>query len=242
MPLLDHFRPPVTSRVKWQSFHSLWAGMIAVQLNQSVLSKRYLAVPQTQFGTSLQVDVATFEEEALSPNGPTEEGGVVTAVWAPPKATCVLKRNLADLDVLEVQVHRESDRTLVGAIELVSPANKDRPEERTAFVSKVAGYLQEKVGVVVVDVVTERLSSLHAELMRLLNADEEEAFVLDSDLYATAYRATGKGKRSRVEMWLSPLTLLQPLPVMPLWLASEQAVPVDLETSYAAASAGLRVG
>jgi hypothetical protein len=39
-------------------------------------------------------------------------------------------------DIVEVRVFRSSGgNTLVGAIELVSPANKDRPESRDAFVA-----------------------------------------------------------------------------------------------------------
>ena len=40
-------------------------------------------------------------------------------------------------DEIEVLViHRSGGPTLVGAIELVSPANKDRPETRRAFAAK----------------------------------------------------------------------------------------------------------
>jgi hypothetical protein len=35
----------------------------------------------------------------------------------------------------------DDDRKLVAAVELVSPSNKDRPESRQAFVSKVAALL-----------------------------------------------------------------------------------------------------
>ncbi len=244
MPLLDHFHPPVAAEVQWQSFHSGWAYALAVHLNQHVLSQRYRATHQTRFGVSMQVDVATLdvEEKYDLHNGATEAaGGVATAVWAPPKATRTIRCNLTDLDVLEVRVVTEQDGRLVAAIELVSPANKDRPETRAAFVSKVAGYLQEKVGVVIVDVVTDRQSNMHTELMQLLGADENTIAALDSELYAAAYRAVGKGKRARLEMWLAPLVLGKALPLLPLWLASQQAVPLDLEPSYATVCKGLRI-
>jgi hypothetical protein len=54
-------------------------------------------------------------------------------------------------DLVEVQVFSDSEGpTPVGAIELVSPSNKDRPAERDAFVSKCASYLQQGVGLVIV--------------------------------------------------------------------------------------------
>jgi hypothetical protein len=45
-------------------------------------------------------------------------------------------------DSFEVRVYSFSDgRTLVEAIELISPGNKDRREERRAFATKCASYL-----------------------------------------------------------------------------------------------------
>src|SRR5205085_725706 len=58
-------------------------------------------------------------------------------------------------DDIEVQVFATTaGATLVAAIELVSPGNKDREEARRAFAAKCAGYLTRGVGLVVVDVVT----------------------------------------------------------------------------------------
>jgi hypothetical protein len=213
------------------------------QLNQGGLPHGYIARQQVHLGTSLQIDVATVEDpEEADQNGDATQGSAATAVWAPPKPSLIVRTNLADLDVLEVRVLLEEDMDLVGAIELVSPANKDRPENRTAFVSKVAGYLQEKIGVIVVDVVTDRQSNLHVELMELLSAPNEAIAVLASDLYAVAYRSTGRGKRSRVEVWPVPLSIGYSLPVLPLWIGADWSVPVDLEKAYIAASemAGMR--
>jgi hypothetical protein len=49
----------------------------------------------------------------------------------------------------------EAGPVLVGAIELVSPANKDRSTHRDAFVSKCETYLRQGIGLVIIDVVTE---------------------------------------------------------------------------------------
>ncbi len=47
-----------------------------------------------------------------------------------------------EIDVVEVRVYNASGgRTRVGAIELISPANKDRPEARDAFVAKCESLL-----------------------------------------------------------------------------------------------------
>ena len=54
---------------------------------------------------------------------------------------------------------------LVAAIELISPANKDRPEHRSQFTSKCAALLRQGVSLVLVDVVTARNVNLYADLL-----------------------------------------------------------------------------
>ena len=63
-------------------------------------------------------------------------------------------------------------RRLVAAIEIVSPANKDRPESRRAFVAKVAALLQHDVCVSVVDIVTIRQFNLYADLLDLIDRSD----------------------------------------------------------------------
>ena len=66
---------------------------------------------------------------------------------------------------MEVLIYQqEGGPRLAGALELVSPGNKDRPENRDAFVSKCHALLQQDVCVVIVDPVTERSANLYAEL------------------------------------------------------------------------------
>jgi Protein of unknown function (DUF4058) len=242
MPLHDHFQPPIDETAPWAGLHTVWSTFITGQLNQGKLPPGYFAVPSVHLGVTLEADVGTLEkEEENSSNGEPDAGGVATAVWAPPAPPLLMKTNLADLDVVEVQVFLKRELRLVAVVELVSPANKDRPTHRTAFVSKVAGYLQHEVGVIVVDVVTECHENLHAELMRLLDAPEDATLALASDLYAAAYRATGKGKRARLEIWPAPLAIGLSLPTLPLWIAPARAVPLDLESSYTTACRVLSV-
>jgi hypothetical protein len=77
---------------------------------------------------------------------------------------------------------------LRAAIELVSPANKDRPGHRHTFAVKCAGYLQQGISVTVVDVVTERLANMHREILKALELAAELPGISQSHLYAVAYR------------------------------------------------------
>src|SRR4029077_4686433 len=88
------------------------------------------------------------------------------ASWTPPAPTMTAPMAL-NSDVVEIAIYnREAGPVLIGAIELVSPANKDRPATRDAFVSKCASYLQQAIGLIVVDLVTNRRADLHAELLK----------------------------------------------------------------------------
>jgi hypothetical protein len=144
-------------------------------------------------------------------------------------------------DTFEVQVRDAARRRLVAAVELVSPANKDRPTHRRDFVIKCASYLRQRVAVVVVDVVTERRDNLHAELMQLLELPPAMAEAGAFRLYAAAYRLKVQEEEQRLELWPEELRVGEALPTLPLWIGEEDAVPLDLEASYDAASELLRI-
>lgn len=241
MPLLDHFHPPLNKRPHWESFHGTWATLIARQLNLGQLPEQYLAEPQVNIGIEVESDVGTFEDEEEVPRG-AANGGVSTAVWTPPKPPLTLPIDFADLDVFEVKVYDEENaRTLVAAVELVSLANKDRPSHRREFLTKCAAYLQQHVAVIVVDVVSSRRGNFHRELMELFQLGESAAVMVTHPLYAVAYRTRGKGKHQRMEAWPALVALGEPLPTVPLWLASDLAVPLDLELGYQAACESFRL-
>lgn len=103
-------------------------------------------------------------------------------------------------DRIEVNVfHSEGGPILVGAIELVGPANKDRPAQREAFVAKCETYLQQGVGLVVVDIVTTRRANLHDDLLAHLNLNS--ATDMEASLYATAYRVVERAKQTSLDIW-----------------------------------------
>src|SRR5947209_17003071 len=100
MPLLDHFRPPLSQRRHWDSFHGAWAEAMAMNLNQSVLPERFVAEARVKLGGQVQIDVGTFAEDGMAPS--PELGGI--ALWAPPKPVATAPLAFQDADVFEVQV------------------------------------------------------------------------------------------------------------------------------------------
>src|SRR5580765_4354608 len=136
MPLLDHFNPPLYPIRHWESFHGQWAGAISYALNQKLLPRNYFAEMQVHVGGRIEVDIGSFNEDVragVMRSAIEETGGVATLeapVWAPPKPAMTIPALFPDS--VEVLVYNgESGATLVAAVELVSPGNKDRPEARS---------------------------------------------------------------------------------------------------------------
>jgi hypothetical protein len=233
MPLRDHFRPPVDKKTSWEGFHGSWPAVIVMALNRK-LPPRYLAEPRVHLGASMEIDVTAFDDEMLADSASgtgEEEGGVATAVWAPPRPTFVVASDLPDQCAYEVRVFDTwRDRRLVAAVEIVSPANKDRPESRRAFVTRCAALLQQRVSIV--DLVTTRQFNLYGDLLESIGEADPALAPDPPPLYAAACRWTRRDEAWHFESWTHPLALGQPLPTLPLWLADHIAVPLDLEASY----------
>jgi hypothetical protein len=240
MPLLDHFNPPLSRTHPWRSFHGAWAAAMARLLNQGVLPPGYYAVPLVNRDGPVEIDVAALREHGVSDTA----GGVAAApAYTPPAPAFAAAVELPSADDVEVHVFADDggDPRLAAAVELVSPRNKDRPQARQAFAAKCVDYLQRGSGVVVVDTVTTRRADLNAAVLALLDVEAASAN-LPAGLSAVAYRAAGFDPGARLlQLWPVPLALGRSLSKVPLWIAADYAVPLDLDASYATTCADLRV-
>src|SRR5262249_28371050 len=91
---------------------------------------------------------------------------------------------------------------------------------------------REEIGLIVVDIVTDRQANLHNELVALLEQPETFAFTPATGVYAVAYRACCEENRGKVDLWPHRLEVGQPLPVLPLAVRGLGVLPIDLETTY----------
>jgi len=165
---------------------------------------------------------------------------VARTVWLPATAPAVLPASFPPSCTVEIQT-TEGGRTLVGAIELVSPGNKDRDTKRRLFAAKCATYLSRGVGLVVLDVVTTRQGNVHNELLNLVGLDAASAMPPGACTYTVAYRPLRRDGQEQVEAWPAPLAVGDTLPAVPLSLAADFCVRVDLEAAYAEACQRRRV-
>lgn len=239
MPLLDHFNPPLSRTHPWRSFHGAWAAAMARILNQGVLPSGYYAVPLVDRDGPIEIDVAALHEQGASVSAGNTDA---PPTWTPPEPALAVAIDLPSSESIEVQVFADDgDPRLTAAVELVSPRNKDRPQARQAFAVKCVGYLQQGCSVVVVDTVTTRRADLNAAILSLLDVDAVFA-ASPSRLSALAYRAVDREEAAQqLLLWSASLVLGQPLPTLPLWIASDFSVPLDLEASYRATCLDLRI-
>lgn len=242
MPLRDHFRPPLCDFTSWEGLHGGWP-MVIVQHLGRTLPARYVAAPRVHLGSQVEVDVATLDQgssEAGDRQG--DERGVVSSAWLPAEPTLAVETELADADEYEVRVYdRQRGRRLVAAVEIISPANKDRPESRVQFVAKCAALLRQRVSVVMIDLVTVRDFNLYGELLEWIG--EQDPAIGDDPpaIYAVACRWRPRGASCWLETWSRSLAIGEPLPVLPLWLSDELAIPLELEASYEQTCGDLRI-
>lgn len=211
MPLRDHFRPPVSKTASWEGFHGMWPASIVRQLRRQ-LPPGFVAEPRVHLGTLIEIDVGALQAHAA-------------------------KREEYEYETRVFDVQRE--RTLVAAIELVSPANKDRPESRQAFVAKCAALLRKGVALSVVDLVTIRRFNLYAQLMEFIGHPDQTMSCEEPPIDAASCRWVSNGMRARLEAWSHSLAVGQPLPALPLWLRENLVITLDLEQSYEQACSDL---
>jgi len=229
MALQDHFHPPLSIHRHWHAFHNAWATYIASNLNH-VLPEGYFAEPNVQFG--IEIDVATFEEPLQGQSYELAETLVSknSLKWVPPAPTQTFPFQPVS-ELVEISIFNEEEGPILkGAIELVSPANKDRAASKRAFVSKCLQYLQQGLGLIIVDVVTVRSANLHNELLDNIITSEQSH--IKAQLYTTAYRVVKRHKESSLDIWQQKLEVGQSLPIMPLWLQGSICLPVDLGATY----------
>jgi hypothetical protein len=202
----------------------------------------YVAEPRVHSGSEVEIDFAAFENDEAPVLSRMAEGngGVSTAVWAPAQPSVAVETTLPEYDEYEVRIFdARCARHLVAAIEIVSPAIKDRPEHRNVFVAKCVMLLQKGVAVSIVDLVTVKHFNLYVELLAAIGHTDPTLGDTSPHLYAASCRWTRQGKRTLLEAWSHVLTLEEPLPTLPLWLSTDLVVPLNLEQSYEQACSDL---
>ncbi|MDB5309928.1 MAG: hypothetical protein JWO38_4130 [Gemmataceae bacterium] len=189
-------------------------------------------------GSQVEADVAEYRKDEDFDPGHGPNGTVAPLTTAPP---AVLTLPAIFPDQVEVEVReKRAGRQLVGVTELVSPGNKDRAVERVSFVAKCVAYLRRGIGVVIVDVLTERHANLHNDLLAALGPASTPKMA-DAPTYAAGYRPVHHraSRANEIEVWPFPALIGQPIPAVPLGLGGGPTILLDLEGTYTNAIRGV---
>ena len=120
----------------------------------------------------------------------------------------------------------------MAAVEIVSPANKDRPDRRQSFAVKALAYLQHGIGLIVADAVLVPRFNLHNEMIRLMGLGEPFLMENNPPIYAVGYQPVGADDQGQIVAWPHVLEIGAPLPTVPLYLRGTGCIPLDLEKTY----------
>src|SRR5262249_40231358 len=159
-------------RKSWEGFHGQWPAMIVLGLN-AILPAEYEAEPRVHLGSAFAIDVAAYhgdqQQSGVNPGGTAAAKITTPETWSPGNPAILLEAEAPEPPEYEALVYDvRTDRRLVAAIEIVSPGNKDRPENRRAFVYRCETLLHRDVCVAIVDVVTNWSTNLYHELADLI--------------------------------------------------------------------------
>lgn len=222
----------------------MWPAVIVQQLYQ-ILPDGFVAEPRVRLGAFFEIDIGTLESGDAADKDYIEssnEGGVATAMKAAPRPTWSVETELPDEYEYEVLIFdQQRDRELVAAIEIVSPANKDRPRNRQAFITKCLTLLQKGVCVSIIDLITTRQINLYAEMLQQVDLKSPELERQSGSLYVVTVLNRKSADKSILDNWYYPMELGKKLPSIPVWLSEESSIMVDLEPGYEEVCRVLRI-
>jgi hypothetical protein len=218
----------------FHAFHNAWNTHLMGTLNGGILPKGYYALAE-QYVQGRVPDVLTFQVPEWQPNvTPLPAGGTrgIALADSPPRVT---HRLVADESAAyrarqrTLTIRRTSGHHIVSLLEIVSPANKDRPSSVHDFLTKAEVMLQRGIHVMVADLFPPGKHDprgMHGEIWSNY-ATESYRLPTDQLLTISSYLAADE-----VEAFVEHFNFGDPLPEMPLFLDDETYIYVPLEATY----------
>jgi hypothetical protein len=210
-------------------FHSSWLTHLKNVLNSGLLPADYYAMAEQRaslYGPDVLTLTSTVQQSTLTTRG--ENGAVALAE---PRAMRKVISHALPSSGRALTIHHASGDRVVAVIEIVSPANKDRPEHVGDFAGKVAALVRNGVHVVVVDILPPGRhdpEGIQAAIWEELDTTPEPtAPPLDQPLTFAGYKADDKPTA-----YISYSAVGRPLPDVPLFLDMVTYVEVPLEQTY----------
>jgi len=224
----------------FHAFHVGWIPAIQKALNGGLLPEGFYALAEQHAGWAI-ADVLTLHA------GPTELGslplppatGGTAVAEAPPR---VRRRETVEGTALArrrtLTIRHVSGHRLVALVEILSPANKDRPRTVEEFAAKAVEAVSVGVHLLMIDLFPpgpHDPQGMHALVrQRLEQSDAPYDLPADEPLTLASYAAG-----TQIEIYLEHLAVGAALPEMPLFLRPDRYVNVPLEATYEEAYRGM---
>lgn len=220
-------------------FHCSWITHLKEGLNDGGLPDGDYAQSEQHAGQSV-ADVLTLQSLSNSPFE-NDSGAVAVKLQPPQMARRVVANEASQYRLLRrtLTIRHTSNHRIVALIEIVSPANKDRPGSVTDFVEKVCSALKQGIHVLMIDLFPAGSSDparMHGEISYVAGLEDEHQQPLPSDQPLTLASYVS---RRLPEGYVEPLAVADTMPDMPLFLDPDFYVPVPLEMTYQQAFRGV---
>lgn len=210
----------------WESMHLLWLNQLLdwVQPRLPEGFRAYLgAVP------ALTIDAPNGRPDLGVRKWPVESARPNTSAalaTAAPDEETVAAFNLDPQRAVHVDFHGQ----LIAVMELVSPRNKDRPAARTRYLGRYLGYLHQGIHLLLIDVLPRPAEFSFADSIA---AELSFAQPPSPPPCAVSYRVGEPlPDGTLLGFWRRPLSVGQPLAVIPLALSTTLSISIDLEETY----------
>ena len=214
----------------FHDFHNAWTTHLKEALNAGILPAGYYALAE-QHANEVVADVLTLHD-ASERAGLATGSEPVALLESPPKVGRKLVGSFRPSKrraQRRVTVRHVSNHRVVALIEVVSPANKDRPASVRTFAQKVRDSLELGVNVLLVDLFPpgqHDRGGMHGAIWKSLG-DELERPTDEQPLCAISYVA-----KAPPEAYLAWFAVGLELPSMPLFLNTRQHIDVPLQATY----------
>ena len=218
----------------FHDFHTGWITHLKEALNGGLLPDGYYAMSE-QYGGGIIADIMTLQAPLRPPPSPGE-GGIAVAE-APPRVRRKLSLSAAARAMRRtVTIRHKSGHHVVALLEVVSPANKDRPSHVADFVDKTVAALEHGIHLVLVDLIPPGPHDPQGMDGAVWDRLDGEPYLLPpgEPLTLASYVA-----ERLPEVYLEHLAVGSSLIEMPLFLNPDRYINLPLEATYQAAYRGM---
>jgi len=221
----------------FHDFHTGWITHLKEALNGGLLPDGYYAMSE-QHGGGIIADILTLQAP-MQPAPSPGEGGIAVADAPPrvrrklslPAAARAMRRTLT--------IRHRSGHQVVALLEVVSPANRDRPSHAEEFVDKAVAALAHGVHLVLVDLIPPGKydpQGMHGAIWDRL---DDESYLLPPSERLTLASYVAERLPQLPQACVEHLAVGSSLIEMPLFLNPDRYINLPLESTYQAAYCGM---